>query len=80
MTRTRIVLLVVLLALAGGGFWLWRHLAVSETTDDAQVDGHVYVVNARIGGALVAVNVHENQVVQAGEVLLQIDDRDFRMR
>jgi membrane fusion protein (multidrug efflux system) len=78
MTRTRIVLLVVLLALAGGGFWLWRHLAASETTDDAQVDGHVYVVNARIGGALVAVNVHENQVVQAGEVLAQIDDRDFK--
>jgi len=78
MTRTRIVLLVVLLVLAGGGFWLWRHLASSETTDDAQVDGHVYAVNARIGGALVAVNVLENQMVQAGEVLVKIDDRDFK--
>jgi membrane fusion protein (multidrug efflux system) len=78
MTRTRIVVVVVLLALSGGGFWLWHRLAASETTDDAQVDGHVYTVSARVGGTLVAVNVHENQVVEAGEVLIQIDDRDFK--
>jgi membrane fusion protein (multidrug efflux system) len=78
MTRTRIVVVVVLLALSGGGFWIWRHLAASETTDDAQVDGHVYAVSARVGGTLVAVNVQENQVVEAGEVLVQIDDRDFK--
>jgi len=78
MTRTRITVVVVLVALAGAGFWLWHRLAASETTDDAQVDGHVYSVSARVGGTLVTVNVHENQVVEAGEVLLQIDDRDFK--
>ncbi len=78
MKRGRIVLVIVLIVLAGGGYWLWRSFSGSESTDDAQVDGHVYAVNARVGGTVIAVNVHENQQVKAGEILLQIDDRDFR--
>jgi membrane fusion protein (multidrug efflux system) len=76
--RIRIIIPLILVVLIGGAFWAWRHYSGSETTDDAQVDNHVYAVNARVGGTLVAVNVHENQIVQAGEVLIQIDDRDFR--
>jgi len=76
--RIRIILPIVLVVLIAGGFWTWRHFAGSETTDDAQVDGHVYMMNARVGGTIVAVNVHENQIVEAGAVLLQIDDRDFK--
>jgi len=76
--RIRIILPVLLVALIGGAFWTWRHFSGSETTDDAQVDSHVYAVNARVGGTLVSVNVHENQIVKAGEVLIQIDDRDFK--
>jgi membrane fusion protein (multidrug efflux system) len=64
--------------LIGGAFWAWRHYSGSESTDDAQVDNHVYAVNARVGGTLIGVHVHENQIVEAGEVLIQIDDRDFR--
>ena len=76
--RIRIIVPLILVVLIGGAFWTWRHFSGSETTDDAQVDSHVYAVNARVGGILAAVNVHENQIVQAGEVLIQIDDRDFR--
>jgi membrane fusion protein (multidrug efflux system) len=76
--RIRILIPIIIVALIGGAFWAWRHYSGSESTDDAQVDNHVYAVNARVGGTLIAVNVHENQVVQAGEVLIQIDDRDFR--
>src|SRR5678810_756924 len=72
--RIRIIIPLILVVLIGGAFWAWRHYSGSETTDDAQVDNHVYAVNARVGGTLVAVNVHENQIVQAGEVLIQIDD------
>jgi len=76
--RIRIIVPLILVVLLGGAFWSWRHFSGSETTDDAQVDSHVYAVNARVGGILSAVNVRENQIVQAGEILIQIDDRDFR--
>jgi membrane fusion protein (multidrug efflux system) len=76
--KIRIIIPLILVVLIGGAFWAWRHYSGSESTDDAQVDNHVYAVNARVGGTLVAVNVRENQIVEAGEVLIQIDDRDFR--
>lgn len=76
--RIRIIIPILLVALIGGGYAVWRHFSGTESTDDAQVDGHVYAVNARVGGTLVAVNVHENEVVKAGAVLIQIDDRDFK--
>src|SRR5437868_2156192 len=76
--RIRIIIPVVLLVLIGGAFWMWRHFSGSESTDDAQVDGHVYAVNARVGGTLTGLNVHENQIVEAGAILIQIDDLDFR--
>jgi membrane fusion protein, multidrug efflux system len=76
--RVRIIVPIVLVVLIAGAFWAWRHFSGSETTDDAQVDGHVYAVNARVGGTIVAVYVHENQIVEAGAVLIQIDDRDFK--
>jgi len=76
--RIRIILPIVLIVLIGAGVWAWRHFSGSETTDDAQVDSHVYAVNARVGGTLIGVNTHENAIVEAGAVLMQIDDRDFR--
>src|SRR5215471_16499303 len=76
--RIRIIVPILLVVLIGGAVWAWRHYSGSESTDDAQVDNHVYAVNARVGGTLVAVNVRENQIVEAGQVLIQIDDRDFR--
>jgi membrane fusion protein (multidrug efflux system) len=73
------VLLAVLAVLAAAGYLLWRHYSVRETTDDAQIDGHIYPISARVGGAVVAVNVDDNQLVQAGAVLIQIDPKDFQV-
>ena len=76
--RVRIIIPIVLIVLIGASYGVWRYFSGTESTDDAQVDGHVYAVNARVGGTVVGVNVHENQVVEAGAVLVQIDDRDFK--
>lgn len=76
--RIRIIIPIILVVLIGGGYAVWRHFAGTESTDDAQVDGHVYAVNARVGGPIVLVNAHENDIVEAGAVLYQIDDRDFK--
>ncbi len=79
MTRTRIVLAVVLIAAVGGGLFAWKMFTGREVTDDAHVDGHVYPVSTRIGGTVESIEVMENQAVEAGAVLVRIDDRNYRI-
>jgi membrane fusion protein (multidrug efflux system) len=58
---------------------LWRYLASYESTDDAQVDVHLYPVSARISGYVIAVNVGDNQYVEKGTVLVEIDPKDYQV-
>ncbi len=73
-----VVLLVVILATAGG-YWAWSYYSVRESTDDAQLDGHIDPISARVGGTVVEVNVNDNQVVKAGTVLVRIDPKDYQV-
>jgi membrane fusion protein, multidrug efflux system len=50
-----------------------------ESTDDAQIEGHITQISARVAGTLVKVNVTDNQAVAAGTVLVQIDPRDYQV-
>ncbi len=77
--RTRLVLLVVALVLIAGAIFAWRYFAVRETTDDAQIDGHITPISARVGGTVMNVKVNDNDVVKAGTVLVEIDPRDYRV-
>ena len=79
-SRAKIVL-PVLIALAAtvGGVSYVRGLGV-ETTDDAQVEGHILNVAARATGQVDRVLVHDNQLVEEGDVLVEIDDRDLQAR
>jgi len=65
--------LVILIAV----FFLWRYLASYESTDDAQIDGHVNSVSARISGYVLKLNVEDNQYVEKGTVLVEIDPADL---
>jgi membrane fusion protein (multidrug efflux system) len=69
--------LVVILALGTGS---WLYLASYESTDDAQVDGHLHPISARVSGTIVRVNpnVEDNHFVEAGTVLAEIDPADFQ--
>jgi membrane fusion protein, multidrug efflux system len=67
-------LVVVLIAL---GIW-WRS-TYSEDTDDAQVNGHLIQVSARIAGQVTKVDVEENQVVHAGDPIAELDPRDYQV-
>jgi len=51
-----------------------------ETTDDAQIESHVASVSARVSGQVARVLVQDNQRVQAGDVLVELDPRDFEVR
>jgi membrane fusion protein (multidrug efflux system) len=78
--RFRVALLAaVVLVLVIGGFFLWRHLSSYESTDDAQVDAHLYPVSSRVAGYVVKVNVEDNQYVQKGAVLIEIDPKDYEV-
>src|SRR5262245_33420987 len=50
------------------------------TTDDAQIEGHIVPVLARVGGYVAVVRVNENQSVRTGDLLVQLDDRDLRAK
>jgi len=79
MTKGRVILAVVLILAVAGALVGWRLLSGKESTDDARVEGHVYPVSARVSGTIQAVSVVENEVVEAGAVLVKIDDRDYRV-
>jgi membrane fusion protein, multidrug efflux system len=74
---TIVVLLVVVAALAVGGLFLWNYFSSYETTDDAQIDGHINSISSRISGTVTAVYVEDNQSVQAGQLLVDLDPRDY---
>jgi membrane fusion protein (multidrug efflux system) len=77
--KRRGIALGVVVALGVAGFWLWRTLAPREATDDAQVSGHVNPIASRVGGIVTAVRVTDNQTVKAGDVLVEIDPRDYQL-
>ncbi len=68
---------LVVLILAVAGFLFWRYESTRESTDDARIDGHIDPISPRVGGHVTAVNIEDNQYVQAGTVLVQIDQRDY---
>jgi membrane fusion protein (multidrug efflux system) len=69
---------VVLLIVLGAAFFYWRSTFV-EDTDDAQVDGNLYQISSRIAGQVVKVTVDDNQTVQAGQLLAEIDPTDYQV-
>ena len=75
--RGIIVIAIAVLALIALGIW-W-HSTYSEDTDDAQVNGHLIQVSSRIGGQVLKVDVEENQVVKAGDLIAELDPRDYQV-
>src|SRR5437879_13343322 len=53
----------------------WRYFAVRESTDDAQIDGHVNPIAPRVGGTVLTVLVQDTQLVEKGTLLVRIDPR-----
>jgi membrane fusion protein, multidrug efflux system len=76
----RPLLIVALVALLVIGTGSWFYLSAYESTDDAQVDGHLHAISARINGTILRVNpdVEDNHYVAAGTVLAEIDPADLQ--
>jgi len=74
----RIIVTVVILGILGAaGFYLWGYLNSYESTDDAQIDGHINAISARVNGQVIAVLAEDQQRVKAGDVLVRIDPKDY---
>lgn len=78
-SRAKIVLAVVVLVLIVGGIAAWRYFTSYESTDDAQIDGHVNSVSPRVSGHVIKLNVEDNQYVEQGTVLVEIDPTDYQV-
>lgn len=76
----RILLLFIPLILLVAGYWIYQnYFAHRETTDDAQIDGHINPIAAKAMGHVTAINVKDNQFVVAGTVLIQVDPTDYQV-
>ena len=81
--KRRIVLPLVALAVLLGLGWgvkQWLYGRAHESTDNAQVDGHLVPVLSRVSGYVTAVNVAENDEVKQDSVLVRIDERDYQLK
>jgi len=75
------VLLLAMLVLALGAVapFAWNYVQSYESTDDAQIDGHIDPLSPRINGTVISVHAENNDRVKAGELLVEIDPRDFEV-
>jgi membrane fusion protein, multidrug efflux system len=78
--RTRLLLLIGLAVVVIAALAYWLHSRQFEDTDDAQVDGDIHPISARVNGTVLEVNpkVQENQLVAAGTLMALIDPADFQ--
>ncbi len=77
--RARLIAIVAAIVILLGVGWFWWDSRHWESTDDAQIDGHIYPVSARVGGQVIKVNVDDGQLVQKGDVLVVIDPTDYKV-
>src|SRR5580692_1498258 len=74
-----LVFVAVVALLALGGVFLWRYLNTYESTDDAQIDGHINAISGRISGNVIEILAEDEQIVKAGDILVRIDPRDYQV-
>lgn len=77
--RVKWILSGALIVAAAAVYFVWNYYSGRESTDDAQINGHIIPISARVGGFVEKVFVEQNQEVKAGTVLFQIDPADYRI-
>jgi membrane fusion protein (multidrug efflux system) len=78
---TKRIVLVVLFVLAVGTIstFAWSYLQSYESTDDAQIDGHIDPLSSRIDGTVISVHAEDDDQVRKGQLLVEIDARDYEV-
>jgi membrane fusion protein (multidrug efflux system) len=73
------VIAAVVILLLVGGIFVWHYYSVRESTDDAQIDGHINPISPRVTGTVLRVLHDDNEVVQAGTLLVEMDPKDYQV-
>lgn len=68
------------IALGAFGYHWWQYASTHEETDDATVAGHIHQVSARVPGNIAKVMVNDNQEVKDGQLLVQLDPADYKVK
>ena len=71
---------IVVVALIIGGVLYWLHARHFESTDDAFIDGHLSQMASQVSGRVLRLAVDDNQLVKKGQVLIEIDARDYDVK
>jgi membrane fusion protein (multidrug efflux system) len=74
------IIIVVAIIAAIWGFRTWSYSQSHESTDDAQVDGDIVPVLAKVGGYVTSISTDENQHVKEGQILVTLDDAEYKVR
>jgi len=77
--RAKWVIAVVALVLLAAVVFIWHYYSVRESTDDAQIDGHIYPISSRVSGTAIRVLHDDNDFVQKGELLVELDPKDYQV-
>ncbi len=78
--RRAFTIFFIVLAIAGlAGLLWWLHTRQFESTDDAQVEAHLNPISSRVDGTITHVYVDNNQSVNTGDPLVDLDPRDFQV-
>jgi membrane fusion protein, multidrug efflux system len=77
--RAKWIVLAVVLVVLVGGLLVWHYFSIRESTDDAQIEGDIIPISARVGGTVQRVLFEDNQYVEAGAILVQIDQADYKI-
>jgi membrane fusion protein (multidrug efflux system) len=77
--RRYLVAAVVVVVAGVASYYVWRYVNSYETTDDAQIDGHINAVSGRIVGNVIDVRAEDEQYVHVGDVLVKLDPRDYEV-
>lgn len=73
------IVAVVLVVLLAGGAFTWHYYSIRESTDDAQIDGHINPISPRVSGTVLRVLHDDNELVEAGTLLVELDPRDYEV-
>ena len=73
------VLVLLALVIVVAGAWVWHYYSIRESTDDAQIDGYIYPVSARVSGTVIKVNFDNNMYAEKGAVLVELDPTDYQV-
>jgi membrane fusion protein, multidrug efflux system len=77
--RTVLILLLVVVAIIATVIYYLRYVAPYESTDDAFIESYTTFVSPRVSGPVVKLLITDNQRVKAGDILVEIDPRDFQV-